>query len=371
MKIPDEIKAHLDIISQDHPEIQELPYMQQINANAPTDMSARECNDKGEALLVEGRRQEAEPWLFAALDKAEQANDLGIQCSATSMLAHLCHHQGNYEQAMVLYQQALGLAERSGNLFEQAKIYGAIGLLHRKQGRLPQAIEHIRKCKEIHEQLGNDEGNQARILNDLACVYGLQGDSGHAIDALQQSLAISLKLGLDSLTAGLYNNLAEIYRKQSRYALALEMAQKGIDIQKRLGDEKTQAQLYGTLAIIYAQQGAFDEALQIMEKNLAIFKRIGDEPHMAVTYGNLAALYLEKGDTTSALEGYHNALDIKERIGDHYGAAIDYANLGKLYSGKIGCAALARQHLEKAKALFELMGNTKEAQQAARILRSL
>ena len=68
---------------------------------------------------------------------------------------------------------------------------------------------------------------------------------------------------------------------------------------------------------------------------------------------------------------YRKALDIETRIGDHHNAGMTYFSLGLLYLDDIGDPEQARLHFEKAKSLFELVGDAEHAQQAARELRSL
>ena len=109
----------------------------------------------------------------------------------------------------------------------------------------------------------------------------------------------------------------------------------------------------------------------MFEKALEIMQRIGDEPVVARQYGNLGICYGEKGDVARELESYRKSLDIKERIGDRHGAANTYYNLGGLYRDEIDDRGQARAHFEKAKALFDTVGDVPHAQQAAVALRQL
>lgn len=118
-------------------------------------MSAAACGLKGEQLLDSGRWQDAEPWLVAALDKAEKSGDTMNQSLAVRLLGRLCLSRGEYPQAMELSQQALRLAEGLAAPQLQAGIYIQIGSIHRDQGQYMQAIEHYKKSLEFIES-GND-----------------------------------------------------------------------------------------------------------------------------------------------------------------------------------------------------------------------
>ena len=71
-----------------------------------------------------------------------------------------------------------------------------------------------------------------------------------------------------------------------------------------------------------------------------------------------------------ALVYYHKSLEIQERVGDWPNAAITYFNLGSLYS-KQRNRKQAHTHYEKAKALYEMVGDLQHALQAAQALRRL
>jgi tetratricopeptide (TPR) repeat protein len=128
---------------------------------------------------------------------------------------------------------------------------------------------------------------------------------------------------------------------------------------------------YANLGNVYGEQGDLDEAIRMHEKALVIMQRIGNEPGMGRQYGNLANRYYQKGNTARALEYYRKSLDILERVGDHHSAAAAYCNLAILYRDDIGDLGQARAHFEKAKALFEMVGDAGKTHNAARALREL
>jgi hypothetical protein len=67
---------------------------------------------------------------------------------------------------------------------------------------------------------------------------------------------------------------------------------------------------------------------------------------------------------------YHQALEDMERIGDRHGAAGQYFNLGNLYR-KQGDQKQAHLHFQRAKALFEMVGDAQHAHLAAQVLKGL
>src|SRR5690242_15215149 len=111
MAIPAGLKALIAQVRQQHPQLKGAPdelvaqlilqaLADQEGAAAPqadeTDlesMSAEQCGSYGERLLNTGRWQEAERFFFAALEKAERAGDLDIQCKVAGVLGRLCRQR--------------------------------------------------------------------------------------------------------------------------------------------------------------------------------------------------------------------------------------------------------------------------------------
>jgi tetratricopeptide (TPR) repeat protein len=103
-------------------------------------MSAEELIGAGQQLLNVGRWDEAERYFLLAVERAEQEEDREQQTWATLHLGSLCRRRGDFPQAMALYQQALTLAERSGDRRLMGVMYDEMGTVYRMQGGYPQAI---------------------------------------------------------------------------------------------------------------------------------------------------------------------------------------------------------------------------------------
>ena len=88
-------------------------------------------------------------------------------------------------------------------------------------------------------------------------------------------------------------------------------------------------------------------------------------------YGNLGELHRRQKKVAPALEFFRKSLEIKEQLGDRHGAAMTYLNLGYLYRDNINDHAEARKNFERAKALFEMVGDARNAQEVAQALREL
>lgn len=144
-------------------------------------IAAEEFRIQGEQLLDIGHWDEAENYLFRALEHAEQEHNLNEQAWTTLLLGRLCRYRGNFSQAMILYQQV----QRFNDQLLLGVIYNEIGETYRGQGGYPQAIEYYKKAIEVMQQAGE---NVAPSYGNLGIVYRQQGDFSRAIEAHQKAL---------------------------------------------------------------------------------------------------------------------------------------------------------------------------------------
>lgn len=211
----------------------------QESAGAPDlfTLSVHECGAYGEQLLAAGRWFEAERYFLAQLEKGKEEASLDQQAIAYSLLGTLYCFRGNMDQAMMLYNHALSLAEQVHNLHLVGMIYNDVGEVYRKQGDYPQAIVYYSKSLEIAANMGNEE-NLAVVYGNLGIVHKNQGQFEQAVQAYEKSLVYSIRQGIDRLTANQYGNLGVVYGLEGRYAEAIAMHEKSLEICLRLGEQK-------------------------------------------------------------------------------------------------------------------------------------
>jgi tetratricopeptide (TPR) repeat protein len=98
-------------------------------------------------------------------------------------------------QALAHCQQALDLAQETGDLNGQAHIWDSLGYIHHHLGRHPQAVDCYRQAVDLFHQTG-DRHSEAACLVCLGDTHHSAGapDAAHA--AWTQALAVTGELGL-------------------------------------------------------------------------------------------------------------------------------------------------------------------------------
>ena len=204
------------------------------------------------------------------------------------------------------------------------------------QGNYAQALPLFQRALNIRDKaLGPDHPDVANSLNNLAELYQAQGNHDAALPLLQRASKIFEKtLGPehpDFATA--LSNLAEEYSAKGNYAQALPLFQRALNIRdKALGpDHPDVADSLNDLGGLYTKRGNYAEALKVYQRALKIDETaLGpDHPDVANSLNNLASLYKDQGDAALAEPLFQRALKIRVKAcgADHPDVALGFDNL--------------------------------------------
>src|SRR5450432_1179213 len=126
------------------------------------------------------------------------------------------------ELALEFYQQGLELSQHEGYLQGQEIFLGQIGALHADQGRFELAESSLNEAVTLANRTG-EPVRQARGMLNLGAYNILRGDLAKAQPYLEQALELA-RTSADPTIIGLaLSNLADIYLKQDNPAYALRL----------------------------------------------------------------------------------------------------------------------------------------------------
>ncbi len=250
------------------------------------------------------------------------------------------------------YSEAIPLAQRL--LADMEKAYGPdhrdvaaslnnLALLYGDQGQDADAEPLYKRALTILEKLyGLDASELAPELNNLAALYQRQDRYADAEPLFKRALAIrqkSLPSGHPDLGQSL-NNLATLYEKQGRHADSEPLFKRALAIyEKSAGPEHPAvATLLNNLGQVDKVQGGYAEAEPLIKRSLAIREKVlgRDHPDVARSLNNLADLYERQGRFAEAQPLYQRALSIREQaVGpDHPDTATSLNNLASFYQAQ-------------------------------------
>lgn len=161
----------------------------------------------------QGERDLAGARFRSALNLFEEFADLGEQARVLTNWSLTAHHQG-----------------------ETAQAHNLLGILARNRDDLLGASRHLEQSLSLVESLG-DVGARIAALNNLALVYGADGNTERAVVLLEQVLALCVSIGDRHREAALRNNLADVLHAAGRSGKAMSHLKQAVFIFAEIGVE--------------------------------------------------------------------------------------------------------------------------------------
>jgi tetratricopeptide (TPR) repeat protein len=189
-------------------------------------------------------------------------------------------------------ERALELAEVCADSRRIADALFQASLVAQRQGRWVLARTYAERARALFEELG-DRATVARLLNNLAGLNHLLGNTAQAVTLLVEAFEIFVELDLAVDAGYVCSSLAEIRLGRDELELAETQARKALDL---LGDREDHLQEVGTaklaLGRALAGQGKLDEAERWIAGADTTFEQASSVSHRS-------SAWLAQGDVES------------------------------------------------------------------------
>jgi tetratricopeptide (TPR) repeat protein len=292
---------------------------------------------------------------------ARRPNQLGEHrqtAMAWEELGALLANTGNWQEALVAYEQVRLAYEQMDDRKEAALILGNIAQLNWQLGDTEQALNQLKTALAALMAL-NDWRSQAVMLHRIADIQKERGEFDEALRLRQQEeLPIYLRLGDVRSQSATLGGIADILLQMGK----LPAAKATIEQALTLGEQSLGPEHLGTirnvirLGDVLQAQGNWPGARAAFEKMLALSERAFGPAHpvVAESANILGILLVEMGDLDGAQTALQRALALYEQtVGPyHHSVAIVLGNLGHT-AGIRGDFAKARDYYEQALSIFE------------------
>lgn len=221
-------------------------------------------------------------------------------------LANEYNFVGERDLALEYYQEAVKIAEASGNSLYKARIYWGMGLIYSRIKNYTQAKLYLYRSAMLYESL--QEFSLASTLHGVLGKTLLDQDElEQAETELQSSLEIALKLHDDRNLWTAYINLAYLYYKQEKQDLAAEKANLSITVANNLKNDVWLGQSLAQLARIKIAQSNIEEGLADFSQAVATLEQTDDIDRLNQVYFRYAEALENLGRLKEAMEIYKKA----------------------------------------------------------------
>ncbi len=267
-----------------------------------------------------------------------------------SYIGTLHTYEGNYDQALDCYNQALDFAIEEKEDHRAAFVYGGIADLYRSQGKTVTALDYLLKALSLYEkgETVQHKRQQILMLNNIGATHREFENPDLAIRFYEKAEKLADELvkepDYSECIMPIYYNLGSIFMEKNEYAKALSYATKSLELSRSLGERRYECGNLGLLANIY-QSGFNDlaKAEEYANEFLAIAKQMNFPQLLKGAWYRLSTIYFEQKRYTESEVAGLTAWE-SDSIGTDLAYQINYF---------IGMANMYLENKEKATYYFE------------------
>lgn len=283
---------------------------------------------KAQAFFNRGEFELSEKYYLEAIKMAKEVNNNELEGIALYSIGASYFRRGQYKKALEFYSNSLSLLENTDNKEDQANIYGNIGIIHIIQENYIEAEENLIKSAEIYKELG---GTDNSALINLGILKRRQGNFPEAIDLYMESLEIAERNKDERSMAYSLSNIGTIYYYMQDYDKFFEYMEKSLVIRKRQGDKSGISKSLTNIGAVYLELENFDKALECFNECLPIAREIGDRRSESQVLSSLGLIYSNKGDYETAISYLNEGHQLAEELGNVVGLASALKSFGYHY----------------------------------------
>lgn len=312
-------------------------------------------------------------WLVRAADRAKRlfANDEAVRlyrsalrratdddsALAATILERIGEIQtltGHYDDALATFAQAGGKLGPDHQV-ALARVRRWSALVLERKGNYEQALVVLDEALGL-ARADATEAAQVRLQRGHAHFW--RGEYAAARDNLVQAVAEAERAGADDVVAEGLKLLGNVANNEGDIRGAAQLYERSRAAFERLQDVVGIADVRSNLGMIYRRLARWDESLSEYQASLELRERVGHQRGIATSHNNIGEVYRTRGTPLLATPHYRRSIEILDSIGATADAGLVWMNLG---SARIeaGDVEAGRQALAEAGRRLEAVGRTK------------
>jgi tetratricopeptide (TPR) repeat protein len=208
---------------------------------------------------------------------------------------------GNYNDAIICYEKALGISEKEGLKPEAAYCHNNLGIVYRREGNYGKSMEQFEKALTCFSVM-KDDLLISDCFTNIGNLYLDQGDPFRALDYYNRAIS-SDKVKADNYRmVSRYKNLADAYTTLKDYQNASLFMEKAIILAGKSDDKVMLASCYSQLGELYLSSGSREIGISYLKKSVDLFHSVGSKVEEAECLIELANAELGAGKITDAFD---------------------------------------------------------------------
>ncbi|CAM1344606.1 tetratricopeptide repeat protein [Tenacibaculum amylolyticum] len=222
----------------------------------------------------------------------------------------------SFAEAEDVYKQAKRHLEKSSTILpkQKANMYGQLGVIYKRKGLYPKAMEYYLKSKVLFENL-KDSSNIANLDHNIAMIYRSQGEDRRAIKVFKNVAAIKHKIG-DKKGEGIaYNMMGVSFRKLKQLDSALVYYKKAEKLFFEANALDQIPSVNSNLATLYYYQKEYKKSIGLHKLNIAYKKKENKLGSLNRSHYNISKNYSLLKDYKKGLKHIDTAITLARSLG--------------------------------------------------------
>lgn len=220
-----------------------------------------------------------------------------------SNFGRIAMNLGQYQEAILKYQEALKYAESIDSLSFQARSKYHLGNVYHKLKQFNNSLKNFEESVSIFEKLKNKRW-MGIVKNGIGTVYLQLNENEKGTAILTESLNLFAENGFEQETGIVLSNLAEQYYDKQQFEIALQYYQKSLMLAEKFKDIKGQAIGLANIGLVMRELKQYDKSIQYSSDALAISKEYQYNKLIVDFSKDLAETHKELGDYKTSVEYY-------------------------------------------------------------------
>jgi len=274
---------------------------------------ARLLLEYAEALRVEICTQRSREASQKALVLAEALTDDRLVGFAKRELAILADQEGQPDQALALFEEAIAIHQRVGNQAQEALDIDHLGRLYVHLGQVEQAQACYEESLMMHREVGNELA-LATTLGNLAVVCEAAGDTEEAKGLFEEAIAAHEGTGSRHEESFALGSLGELYLRSGCLLEARDHLEASVALSGKVGETITEAVFRGALAELNMREGHIEDAHTCVTRAEEILREAHDPQDLAKVICRRGFIEIAQGDDTLAKQSLAEALTLANQV---------------------------------------------------------
>jgi len=281
--------------------------------------------------LFEVDNYEAVQYAEQAFNTAKQIGDSAAITRSGRQYGQLLRRVDRLDDAISIFTEVLGIAERNKIVSEEKRILNALALAYNFKAMYDKALSLNFKSLEIREREGNKE-EISDALSNIGFVYYKIGNFDQALDFFLRSINLKRESGKTAQLSRIYMNAALSYAYLGRYKESREYVNSSYGVCTGPCEEELVNQGEFCLGLADWHNKDFDQAKSHFMKSYLISKDLRLNSFVTDNSLHIGIVELEQHKYDSATKYLFEAEELALASGYNQMLIYTYARLSRLYN---------------------------------------